>query len=117
MKYAIVKVSNGSYSIASEGWTDKEKAIVDFLDKAKTLHNAKDVQTACVMIVDENLDVVEGYREFISHIPVTQYVAITDVDAVAESGVTYYVLINNAYVADTGVSVGDRVYGKYIIAE
>ena len=117
MKYAIVKVSNGSYSIASEGWTDKEKAIVDFLDKAKTLHNASDVQTACVMIVDENLDNVEGYKEYINHIPVTQYVEITDVDAVAESGVTYYVLINNAYVEDTGVSVGDRVYGKYVIAE
>ena len=69
MKYAIVKVSNGSYSIASEGWTDKEKAIVDFLDKAKTLHNASDVQTACVMIVDENLDVVEGYKEYINHLP------------------------------------------------
>lgn len=69
MVYAVVKVSNGSYSIASEGWTDKEKAIVDFLDKAKTLHNASDVQTACVMIVDENLDIVEGYKEYINHLP------------------------------------------------
>ena len=69
MVYAVVKVSNGSYSIASEGWTDKEKAIVDFLGKAQTLHNASDVQTACVMIVDENLDVVEGYKEYINHLP------------------------------------------------
>ena len=67
MKYAVVRVSNGSYAIASEGWTDKEKAIVDFLGKAQTLHNASDVQTACCMIIDENLDVVEGYKEFISH--------------------------------------------------
>lgn len=46
-----------------------------------------------------------------------QYAAITDVDAVAEAGKTYYVFINNQYVADTGVSVGDRVYGKYVVAE
>lgn len=68
MKYAVVKCSNGSYAIASEGWTDKEKAIVDFLGKAQALHNASDVQTACVMIVDENLDVVEGYKEYINHV-------------------------------------------------
>ena len=47
----------------------------------------------------------------------TQYVAITDADATAEEGVTYYVFINNQYVEDTGVSVGDRVYGKYVVAE
>ena len=71
MKYAVVKVVNGAYAIASEGWTDKEKAIVDFLGKAQALHNASDVQTACVMIVDENLDCVEGYKEFIAHTVVT----------------------------------------------
>ena len=68
MKYAIIKVINGNYFIHSEGWTDKEKAIVNWHDCCKTLHNAKDVVTACVMIVDENLDCVEGYREFISHV-------------------------------------------------
>ena len=67
MKYAVVKCSNGSYAIASEGWTDKEKAIVDFLGKAQALHNASDVISACVMIVDENLDVVDGYKESIHH--------------------------------------------------
>jgi hypothetical protein len=117
MKYAIVKVSNGSYSIQSEGWTDIEKAKIDFANIWKTLMNAKDVQTACIAIVDENLDNVEGYKEFIDHRPVTQYVEITDPDAVAEDGVTYYVLINNQYVADTGVEVGDRVFGKYVVAE
>jgi hypothetical protein len=117
MKYAIVKVSNGSYSIQSEGWTDIEKAKIDFANIWKTLMNAKDVDTACIAIVDENLDNVEGYKEFIDHRPVTQYVEITDPDAVAEDGVTYYVLINNQYVADTGVEVGDRVFGKYVVAE
>lgn len=67
MKYAVVKVSNGTYAIHSEGWTDLEKAIVNFLDAAKALHNAADVQDACVMIVDENLDCVQGYKEAIHH--------------------------------------------------
>ena len=47
----------------------------------------------------------------------TQYTAITDADATAEQGVTYYVFINNQYVEDTGVEVGDRVFGKYVVAE
>jgi hypothetical protein len=47
----------------------------------------------------------------------TQYVAITDATATAEEGVTYYVFIDNQYVADTGVEVGDRVFGKYVVAE
>ena len=117
MKYAIVKVSNGSYSIQSEGWTDIEKAKIDFANTWKTLMNAKDVQTACIMIVDENLDNVEGYKEFIDHRPAPiQYIEITDLDAVAEDGVTYYVLIGVEYAEDTGVQIGDRVYGKYVVA-
>ena len=116
MKYAIVKVSNGSYSIQSEGWTDIEKAKIDFANTWKTLMNAKDVQTACIMIVDENLDNVEGYKEYISHKPAISYVEITDPEAVAEEGVTYYVLIGGEYIEDTGVQIGDRVYGKYIVA-
>lgn len=67
MKYAVIRVSNASYKVESEGWTDKEKAIIDFLGRAQTLHNAKDVETACIAIVDENLNVVEGYKEFIDH--------------------------------------------------
>jgi len=69
MKYAIVKVSNGNFFIHSEGWTDIEKAKIDFASVWKTLMNASDVDTACIMIVDENLDNVEGYKEFIDHRP------------------------------------------------
>ena len=68
MKYAIVKVSNGNYSIHAEGITDLDKAKVSFHGVCQTLWNAPDVITACVMIADENLDAVEGYREFISHV-------------------------------------------------
>ncbi len=53
----------------------------------------------------------------VDNTPEPLYTIITDIDATAEDGVTYYVLINDQYVADTGVSVGDRVYGKYVVAE
>ena len=69
MKYAIIKVVNGNYSIHAEGITDIGKAKVSFHGVCQTLWNAEDVQTASVMIVDENLDVVEGYKEFIGKGP------------------------------------------------
>ena len=69
MKYAIIQVSNGNYSIAAEGITDINSAKVQFHGLCQSLWNAPDVRTACVMIVDENLDVLEGnYKEFISHV-------------------------------------------------
>lgn len=67
MKYAIVKVINGNYFIHAEGITDVDNAKVQFHGLCQTLWNASDVTTACVMITDENLDVVEGYKEFIDH--------------------------------------------------
>lgn len=67
MKYAIVKVSNSNYFIDSEGFTDLDKAKVQFHKVCQTLWNAPDVITACVMIADENLDAVEGYKEVIRH--------------------------------------------------
>lgn len=67
MKYAIVKVINGNYSVHAEGITDVKNAKVQFHGLCQTLWNATDVITACAMIVDENLDVVEGYKEFIAN--------------------------------------------------
>ena len=67
MKYAIIQVSNGNYSIVAEGITDLANAKVQWHDRCKILWNAPDVVTACVVIVDENLDAVQNYREFISH--------------------------------------------------
>lgn len=69
MKYAIIRVSNGNYKIEAEGITDLNSAKVQFHAKCQAYWNAPDVQTACVMIVDENLDVVEGYKEYINHLP------------------------------------------------
>lgn len=67
MKYAIVKVINGSYFVHAEGITDINSAKVQFHGLAQTLWNAPDVITACVMIVDENLDPVDRYKEFVYH--------------------------------------------------
>lgn len=68
MKYAIIKSSNGAISVDSE-FSELEKAKVRFHGVAQTLWNAEDVLTAKVMIVDEQLNCVEDYREYIHHEP------------------------------------------------
>ena len=69
MKYAIIKVINGNYSVHAEGFTELASAKTNFHGLCQTLWNTPDVITAEVMIVDENLDCVEGYKERISHEP------------------------------------------------
>ena len=70
MKYAIIKVINGNYSIHAEGITNISSAKTQFHGLCQTLWNAADVLSAYVMIADEQLDVVEGYKEYIHHEPV-----------------------------------------------
>lgn len=70
MKYAIIKVINGNYFVHAEGITDLASAKTQFHGLCQTLWNASDVLSAYVMIVDEQLDVVEGYKEFIHHAPI-----------------------------------------------
>ena len=72
MVYSIVKVINGHYFIHAEGITDLANAKTQFHGLCQTLWNAPDVITASVAIMDENLDVVEGYKEFIHHEPTVQ---------------------------------------------
>ena len=69
MKYAIIKVINGNYFIHAEGIMDIASAKVQFHGLCQILWNAPDVITAYVMIADEQLDAVEGYKEFIHHEP------------------------------------------------
>ena len=69
MKYAIIKVINGNYFIHAEGITVLSNAKTQFHGLCQTLWNASDVISAYVMIVDEQLDVVEGYKEYIHHEP------------------------------------------------
>ena len=69
MKYAIIKVINGNYNIHAEGITDLASAKTQFHGLCQTLWNAPDVETAYVMLSDEQLDAVDGYKEFIHHDP------------------------------------------------
>lgn len=66
MKYAIIECVNGNFVIKAE-YSDLNGAKVAFHDRCKTMWNASDVITAEVMIVNEQLECVEGYREFIHH--------------------------------------------------
>lgn len=67
MKLAIIKVINGNFFIHAEGITSIESAKTQYHGLCQTLWNASDVISAYVMIVDEQLDVVEGYKEYIHH--------------------------------------------------
>lgn len=67
MKYAIIECVNGNFFVRAEGITAIESAKTQYHARCQTLWNAQDVIKAYVMIVDEQLDVVEGYKEFIHH--------------------------------------------------
>lgn len=68
MKYAVIEVVNGNYFIHAEGITDVNAAKVQFHGLCQTLWNAPDVNTAAVMIVNENFDCVESYKENINKV-------------------------------------------------
>lgn len=67
MKYAILKVINGNFFVHAEGITDLGNAKTIFHGLCQTLWNAPDVESAYVMIADEQLDAAEGYKEYIHH--------------------------------------------------
>lgn len=67
MKYAIIEVINGNFFIRAEGITDLASAKTQYHGRCQALWNAQDVVTAMVAIMDENLDIVERYKEFIQH--------------------------------------------------
>lgn len=66
MNYSIIQCVNGAFSVKVET-SDLNSAKVNFHGLCQTLWNAPDVITAKVMIVDEQLNVVDGYSEFIHH--------------------------------------------------
>lgn len=67
MKLAIIKCVNGSFSVAAEGIETEQAALVQFHGQCQALWNAPDVLTGEVAIVDEQLDIYKGYKEFIRH--------------------------------------------------
>ena len=67
MKYAILECINGNYFVRSEGITVLANAKTQFHGRCQALWNDPGTLSAYVMIVNEQLDVVEGYKEFIHH--------------------------------------------------
>ena len=67
MTYAIIECINGNFYVRAEGITAIEAAKTQYHGRCQTLWNASDVASAYVMIVDTQLDVVEGYKEYIHH--------------------------------------------------
>ena len=67
MKYAIIECVNGNYFIRAEGITSLESAKSQYHARCQALWNAQDVLTAHIMIADEQLSCVDGYKEFIHH--------------------------------------------------
>lgn len=65
--YAIIECVNGSFVVRAEGIQTIESAKTQYHGRCQTLWNAPDVQTAHVAIVDEQLDIVDGYKEYIHH--------------------------------------------------
>lgn len=68
MKYAVLKIINGNFTIDSEWDENLQGAIVKFHDVCKLLWNASDVETATVEIIDQQGDVAQGYKEFVNHV-------------------------------------------------
>jgi len=67
MTLAIIQCVNGNYSVVAEGLTTESAALVNFHNLCASLWNEPTVISAEVAIVDEQLDVYHGYKEFISH--------------------------------------------------
>lgn len=67
MKYSIIKVINGNFSVDSEWGENLTGAKTAFHGVCQALWNAPDVTSAYVEIVDDQLDCVEGYKEFVHH--------------------------------------------------
>ena len=67
MKLYVGKIVNhGTLEIVSET-TDEQNAKVNFHGTSQNLWNAPDVYTGTVAILDEQFDVYQDYKEFITH--------------------------------------------------
>jgi hypothetical protein len=68
MKYYVIQSSNGTVVIVSE-WSDLESAKKAFADRWKLLLNDAETITGYVAILDSDLNIAGGYKEFIDHRP------------------------------------------------
>ena len=67
-KYSTIKCVNGNFAINTET-PNLTQAIIQFHDLARQLWNASDVETAKIAIIDEQLNIIDGYAEYIYHEP------------------------------------------------
>ena len=68
MKYYVIYVSNGNLQVQQIAeYESLDSAKVKFHQTCSSLWNEKTVITGYVAIIDNQLDVVEGYKEFIQH--------------------------------------------------
>lgn len=61
--YAIIASVNGNFFVHAENYNSVDAAKVEYHNYCAALWNAEDVQRAHVAIVNEQLDVVDGYKE------------------------------------------------------
>lgn len=64
VKYDVVQKVNGNMVVKST-WDDKAKAIGAFHDVCRLLYADADTKSGVVAVLDDNLDVVDGHKEFI----------------------------------------------------
>lgn len=72
MKYAVITCSNGTFKVQSEWTNDIKSARINFRTTCNTLDNAADVKTGAVILVNENFDTVDDYKEIINHEETTE---------------------------------------------
>lgn len=65
--FAIIECINGTFFVRAEGIESLESAKSQWHGRCQALWNAPDVVSAYSMIVDTQLDVVEGCKEYIHH--------------------------------------------------
>ena len=65
-KYDVVQKVNGNLTVISTWADDKNAAKQAYHDQCKLLYGDKDTTTGYVAIFDDNLDVLEGMKEFIN---------------------------------------------------
>lgn len=65
MKYDVVQKVDGNMVIVSTWVDDKTKAKQAYHERLKLLYSDKDTTSGVVAILDDNLDVVDGMKEFV----------------------------------------------------
>ena len=65
-KYDVVQKVEGNLTVVSTWEDNKNGAKQAFHERCKLLYSDKDVETAVVAVLDDNLDVVDGKKEFIN---------------------------------------------------